>query len=727
MKKQLLDSRKFFALSCIYMSVASAAFAAEEAITELPAVTVTVGRGANLQEMDMSTTVMTREQVQQAPATSIQQIINKIPGVFAPEQAAGQLHPTSQVFSMRGFGTTTNINTLVMVDGIPINDPYFRTLDWEQVPKDSIERIEVIRGGGATSLWGNLAMGGIVNIVTREPVAGEKRINASYGSFNTKIGDVAATLSSSDTLKVGINFGGMMTDGYQKVPAQYRSPQMVPTASHSGKLTLSAYYTPDQDSKYYLKMFGHKLQEQGALWSNTSNAWDKYQVSGGGSTKLSGGGSINVNGWFDRGEMDTQNAGVTYNILTPNAAVAPYVSQIEQAKNHSMGGSLFYKNDFENINGFMVGADFRDITAHDNENFYGSTGAQTSHIVIRAEHRFQGIFAQGTYRPSGIPLDITVGLREDFFQAVNASTANQVGTAAAPTVTNNLANKSYRQFDPRIGAKYYFANGFDVRAALYKNFAAQGMNQMYRTTRSGTNYLAANVGLVPQSNIGQEIGIDYIQPGLDVAFTLFSNKLSNYIDYAPVCVSAVAGGCDGNAAIVGTGFDNGTVRQINQYVNAGNATLKGAELLANWQASETVQLNGGLTRTIAYLNSSVYPTAAPTNLQLGQVPSWMATFSPTWQATSSLKLTLQVKSFPEFWNNTAHTVVNSAATLADVGFAYKYSKSVDIYGSVQNIGSKSYYDNGLGYSNINRTALNTSTIPTLGIPFNMNVGIRASF
>lgn len=726
MKKQLFNSGKFFALSCIYASMTNAAFAAQEAVTELPAVTVTVGRGANLQEMDMSTTVMSREQVQQSPATSVQQIINKIPGVFAPEQAAGQMHPTSQVFSIRGFGTTTNINTLVMVDGIPVNDPYFRTIDWEQIPKDTVERIEVIRGGGATSMWGNLAMGGIVNIVTREPAADEKRINASYGSFNTKTGDVAATLSSSEKLKVGVNLGGTKTDGYNKVPAQYRSSQMVPTASHAGNLSLSAFYTPSQDSKYYLRLFGHKIQEHGSLWSNTSNTWDKYQINGGGSTKLSGGGSVNVNGWFNKGEMDTQNAATnpSYNILT-RAATTPYVSQIEQAKYHSLGGSLFYKNNFETTQNFMAGVDLRGITANDNEDFYDSTGARTAHILARAEHRFQGIFAQGTYRPSGIPLDVTFGLREDFFQTSNGSLTNQVGAGAA--VANNLANKSYRQFDPRLGAKYYFSNGFDVRAALYKNFAAPGMNQMYRSTRSGTSYLAFNANLTPQSNTGQEIGIDYNQPGMDVALTLFNNKLNGYIDYAPVCSSVAAGGCDAHATIAGTGFNNGTVKTINQYVNAGDAVLKGAELLANWQASETVQMNGGITRTIAYLTRSAYPAAAPTNLQLGQVPSWMATLAPTWQATPSLKLTLQVKSFPKYWYNTAHKQQCDAATLADVGFAYKFSKAVDIYGSVQNIGSKNYNDNGLNYTATQGTTIEPTTVPTLGIPFNMNVGVRVAF
>ena len=113
--------------------------------------------------------VMTREQIQAMPETGVDQIVNRIPGIWTCTIPTGQLHPTGQPVNIRGFGTSTTINTLVMVDGVPINDPYFRTIDWSAIPKNSIERIEVIRGGGATSLWGNMAMGGVINIVTREP------------------------------------------------------------------------------------------------------------------------------------------------------------------------------------------------------------------------------------------------------------------------------------------------------------------------------------------------------------------------------------------------------------------------------------------------------------------------------------------------------------------------------------------------------------------------------
>ena len=133
----------------------------------LPPVTVSAGRGSDLEKLDVSTTVLTRAQVQAMPETGVDQIVNRIPGIWTFTVPTGQLHPTGQPVSIRGFGSSTTINTLVMVDGVPINDPYFRTVDWSRISKGSVERIEVIRGGGATSLWGNMAMGGVINIITR--------------------------------------------------------------------------------------------------------------------------------------------------------------------------------------------------------------------------------------------------------------------------------------------------------------------------------------------------------------------------------------------------------------------------------------------------------------------------------------------------------------------------------------------------------------------------------
>jgi hypothetical protein len=55
------------------------------------------------------------------------------------EPARRRAAPTGDTFSIRGFGTTTNVNTLVMLDGMPMNDPYFRVVDWNQIAKGQIE------------------------------------------------------------------------------------------------------------------------------------------------------------------------------------------------------------------------------------------------------------------------------------------------------------------------------------------------------------------------------------------------------------------------------------------------------------------------------------------------------------------------------------------------------------------------------------------------------------
>jgi outer membrane receptor protein involved in Fe transport len=715
------------AAAATWFAAATPAHAADPAVGTLAPVTVSAGRGSTLEDMDVSTTVITREQIEQAPQTTVEQIVGRIPGAFVLQQPAGQLHPTAQVFSIRGFGTTTNVNTLLMIDGVPVNDPYFRTIDWGQIPKDQIERIEVIRGGGATSLWGNLAMGGIINVVTREPQPGEKRVSLGYGSYNTMTMDAAATLVANDRVRVGLNLGSTRSDGYNQTPAEYRNPNMVPTEWGTDNVMLTTVLTPAAGSRYYLKAIAHTSKEAGLVWRGTRNDWETYRLVGGGTTKLAAGGSTHVSGWIGKGEMDTTNAGQNpaYSNLAPTVGV-PFVSQIEQAKYRSAGGSAFYQNDFGALRDVKIGIDARLIKADDALNLY-SASAQTAAITARGEHKFQGLFAQGTYRPDKVPLDITLGLRQDYWQASNAS-VNGTILATNSALANPVADTSYSRFNPRLGVKVFVTPELVARAAVYRNFAAPGMNQMYRSFVSGTSYTATSPNLVPQTNFGKEIGLDYVRPGVEIAFTVFDNTLDNFIDFAPLCTTAAT--C--NPLIAGAGLAANSVTRVNQYVNAGTAVFRGAELLGKFDVSPRVRLNGGVTHTQAYLTSSAYttPTATPpdpTDKQIGQVPKWIATFGGTWQATDTLALAAQIKAFPSYWNNTAHTQKNDGAVLLDLGATYRLNKTVQLWASVQNLANRRYYDQGPTTTTIEGSTVATSSIPALGMPRIITAGVRASF
>jgi outer membrane receptor protein involved in Fe transport len=685
-------------------------------------ITVTAARGASQQNLDVSSTILNAAQVLQAPQASIDQIVNKIPGIYTSQQPGSQLHPTGQPFSIRGFGTSTNINTLLLVDGIPANDPYFRTVDWSQVPKQSVQSIEVIRGGGASSAWGNLAMGGIVNVVTKQPTEG-LTADVSGGGFGTIDGQASGGLQLASDLVVGLNVGAVKTNGYDQTPRQYRNPYMVATASENQNYRLSAVYTPDAATDVYLSLTHHRITEDGLVWDIARNIWQTDRFALGGSRALSDKDSVNVSAWYGQGSMFTQNASNSaYSIFTPDQGT-PFVSQREKVSYHHVGGAVFYKADWGAFQDIDVGADARAIWAHDPLNVYSATD-QIGLIVADAKHQFEGIYAQGGWHGEQIPLQVTVGVREDFWQAVDAGvTGNYRGSPIATVIPN----QTYDHFSPRIGLKYALPFGLDFRAAAYSNFAAPGMNQMYRSFIAGPNFATSNADLKPQTNFGREVGLDLNGDGYHLSLTLYDNSLKRFIDFA-----TVQSGCAAANNYCGTGIVAIAGGALRQYVNAGSATLKGMEILGDWQILDNLSFNGGVSMTDAYLTSSDYTAASagvipdPLHQQLGQVPKWTVTGGLTWQPIPDLQLSLTGKSFPDFWNNTSHTQLNSAATVFDTSASYRLNEQLGVYVAAQNIFNKTYYDSGLGYTATNGGTVARTTVPALGIPFNVTAGFRYS-
>jgi outer membrane receptor protein involved in Fe transport len=696
-------------------------------IATLSPVTVSAGRGIELESLPFSTTVIPREDVMNSPETSTDQIINKIPGIFVNQIPSTSLHPTGSTFSIRGFGTSTNVNTLVMVDGIPFNDPFFRTVNWARIPKNSIESIEVIRGGGATSLWGNLAMGGVVNIVTRPPQEDKLSVYTDYGSYSTLNAGFSGRIFKTDKMSLGISYDRSQTQGYNATPERYRNPYMTATAAQVNNLTLYSIFTPSADSKYYAKLNLNETSETSATWQNASNQWNNYVLSAGGTTRFADNSSINFNAWGAFQQMKTTNSAQapTFNIFTPSRGV-PYMSQDETDNYQNFGMSVFYQKDFGQFKDVKFGVDGRIISSDDNINQYAANGFNSANLINKGQNSFQGLFVTGTYKFKDAPVDINFGLREDFYQVTNSSLTGNVYTAgkAATPINAPLANNSYASFNPTLGIKYYVNDHFDLRAAVYRNFAAPGMNQLYRTFLSGSSITIANPNLTPQTNFGQEIGFDLRTKEKDASLsvTVFNNNLSNFIDGATQCSTVAT--C--NPLIAGTGLAAGSITSLRQNVNAGNATLRGYEILGQATLAKTVKVNLGFTQTWAYLTSSDY-VASPTNEQLGQVPPWMLNAGVQWQATPELALSGQLQSFPAFWNNTAHTQLNDGATLVNLGFRYQLDKTVQLYGNVQNLFNVNYLAQGMTYTAYQSSAVSSSGVPSMGPPRWFTLGVRATF
>ncbi len=106
--------------------------------------------------------------------------------------------------ALRGFGEGSGLRSLILVDGQPLNPPDLGRIDWERVPLDSIESVEVLRGGHNV-LYGDQALVGVIKIETRRDGTGGLEADGRIGSFDTNRASLAGAFGGADwNVRAGI-------------------------------------------------------------------------------------------------------------------------------------------------------------------------------------------------------------------------------------------------------------------------------------------------------------------------------------------------------------------------------------------------------------------------------------------------------------------------------------------------------------------------------------------
>ncbi len=736
----------------------------------------TLGMGTALEKMDISTTTLTREQIAKSPELNLDQILTQQMGVFI-NNAQSQTDQTGTQLSMRGSPAGM---VLVMVDGVPMNDAMFRTVDWQQIPKNTIDKIEIIRGGGGASMWGNMASGGIINITTKAPEKGNKQLGIAYGNMNTKVGSAAITAYANDKIQTSFNFDVNETSGWNPLPNQDRTtPNSVTSAYRSHNGLWSTYFTPNDRSRYFVKIYGTELLQDQLTYAAQNDQLYKLGLRTGGKTEYSKSGSFNFTGFYDYNQMNKANAGlapgttavgagtgvsIPINYAT-GAGLASSVNQPTQIEsiNYAQYGFSGYVQDSLDfhkwgvIEDMKAGVDARGVNISDGQKLYSQAGTTTvaldntfnlySANNISGQNTFQGIFVQGAYKPSkDSGLQATFGVREDLYQVYNPAEQFNVVNGKNSLVAGK--NGQFNQIDPRFGLKYGFNNGIDLRGAVYRNMTAPGMNQLYRSYGSQASFNASNSSLTPMSTFGQEIGIDFTGDKIKTTLTGYHNDISNYISSVGACANTAAGaGTNGLNACTTTLASqigapppsSGSAAAISQNQNIGTVTTKGAEAFVQWEALDTLTLNASVAKTFAQYDSfnalmtqannaniATSATHTPllyTGMQLSGIPTLMLTQGGTWKIRPDLTMSWSIKSWPAYFASSTvftGTSMSQAATTADVHFDYQATKMINLYINAQNINNAIYLSSGSGSST-------GSSAGTLGQPRTILGGINLKF
>jgi iron complex outermembrane recepter protein len=157
--------------------------------------------------------VISREDIGRSGALNIPDLLRMVPGLDVAQIDVGKW-----AISARGFNGQYSNKLLVLIDGRTVYSPIFAGVFWDSqnVPIDSIERIEVIRGPGA-AVWGSNAVNGVINIITQS-------------AGNTQGGNIAAGAGNASTGPETIRYGGKLRNlGAYRVSAEGFQLNVLPT------------------------------------------------------------------------------------------------------------------------------------------------------------------------------------------------------------------------------------------------------------------------------------------------------------------------------------------------------------------------------------------------------------------------------------------------------------------------------------------------------------------
>jgi len=181
---------------------------------------VTPTRTAQTENKSSATVyVLSREEIEKSGARTTSDLLRGIPGIQIDDLFG---NGTETNISVRGFSSTANANTLVLVNGRRLNHSDTSSPDLHHIfPKD-IERIEVLVGS-AGSLYGDQAVGGVINIITRKWGQDYQQVSVRAGSFDYKGIEFNSSHKISESLRYRLSAEKFQADHYRDHNAEENS------------------------------------------------------------------------------------------------------------------------------------------------------------------------------------------------------------------------------------------------------------------------------------------------------------------------------------------------------------------------------------------------------------------------------------------------------------------------------------------------------------------------
>ena len=554
-----------------------------------------------LQEVPSSVSVVTAKDIAERNIKAVPEALQTLPGVYMSQSPS---YGSAGGVEIRGFDSK---NILVLVDGAVMNASHNNEVQWEMLPVENIERIEVVKGSGS-SLYGGRAVGAVINIITKTQTkkGAHANIVVNYGSNNTWKKAAYVDVKANDKVSFGVGYENRKSDGYKNYLYTASASKITANTKLNGTLDKA----PDMaNGKYVLGGRGDKAWENENYTANVKYNFDaakslKYTFTKSESTykygtpwtTLYSNGKPVFNGKYDLGNGkylapslssyylgydglkksdthtlsyndDDNKLSVNFGFLdikrngysTPsNATDINWTGTGSDSYYPSKTYNFDVQKAWENIgkHTIVVGANYRQESfeqfgyslTHWRE--HGSIDTSKFNNGLQSTNQGRdknyALFVQDEYKFSD-PVTMYVGVRYDKYKKMDGKTTAYNSKTGALTYNKEHDEASYREISPKIAFNFKEDENTSYFVSYGHAFNPPPLYQVYRGSVSTSSY-QANPDLEPETSDTFEVGM--------------KKKLDTNTDFG-ISLFRV----DTDDKIVGATFTDAAGKQTKKYAN----------------------------------------------------------------------------------------------------------------------------------------------------------------
>ncbi|MBE2215824.1 MAG: TonB-dependent receptor [Opitutaceae bacterium] len=628
--------------------------ASDEPPTLLPTYVVSVARSPQaIETLPIEVRIIGGDALAAAP--TIDTALRDDPGFsLFRRNSSFSANPTAQGVSIRGVGPSGASRTAVLLDGLPLNDPFGGWITWGAVPALSLEGAEIAHGGGSGT-WGNAALGGTVALASAPLATTAGTLDVQAGSDGLWRADLAHTQAlASGAVRLDARAEGL--SGFHPVPPEDRGDVDRPL-DHRHRLAQVAWshrLATDTEARLTARLFeedrgnGTELQENHTELGHLALALEGREAA----QPL-----WQAAAWMQRSDYSSFFTAVSADRMQETPANDQF--SVPATAAGAQASRIFRHTGATTV----AGADLRWVEGETREDYFYRDGAFTQRRQAGGVQHTLGAFLHHD-RALGERWHLTGALRIDHWAGRDGHTQETTLATGAITRDDIHPDRDGVEFSPRLGVSAMLARDTRVRAAAYRAFRQPTLNEYFRPFRVGSTSTLANADLDPETLDGVDLGLEQALGAARLSLGAFWNRLE-----------------DGVGNITLTSGPAGTTRQRQ---NIEEIRVRGLEVALRWSPLEALTLRAaGLA-----VDAEVAAARAQPGLvgkRLAQVPDYVVTFAADWQATTDTRVGASLRACGRQFEDDENRLVLAAAATVDVRIDHRISPGAAGFLELQNI------------------------------------------